>query len=308
MNRIAMSNHVLVRGRHCAIFCRVTSLVAALSGGSALFAQQDLYVSLDDSIAKISPAGAYSTFANGIGLSDALAFAPDGSGYLYVAAERDNLIDKVAPDGTVSVFASGINHPAGLAFDASGNLFVSSIDATIKKVTPAGAVSTFVTLPAYADGIEFDSAGNLYAAEFNSGVIAKITPAGSVSNFASGFSALQDLKFDASGNLYASDYGGHIARITPSGVRSTFASLNGPVGIDFDASGRLFVAQYNVSSIAAVAPDGTVQTFVTGLPNPPRFLIAAPVPEPNTFLLSAMAIIAFCSTMCRLRVRPLSTI
>ncbi len=74
-------------------------------------------------------------------------------------------------------------------------------------------------------GLAFDSSGNLYVANGSLNNIAKVTPAGVVSTFASGFSQPQQIAFDASGNLYVANGNGFtISKVTPDGVVSTYAS------------------------------------------------------------------------------------
>src|SRR5262249_33511145 len=60
-----------------------------------------------------------------------------------------------------------------------------------------------------------------------------------------------------------------ISKVTPNGDVSTFASVNAPIGVQFDAHGTLFVSSPFISTISKVAPDGTVTPFVsTGLNQP----------------------------------------
>jgi hypothetical protein len=72
-----------------------------------------------------------------------------------------------------------------------------------------------------------------------------------------------------------------------NGMTTTFANgglLNGAVGLAFDASGNLFVANQN-NTIARFSPDGTGAVFAaTGLANP-MYLAFDPVPEPSTGMI-----------------------
>ena len=83
--------------------------------------------------------------------------------------------------------------------------------------------------------------------------------------------------FDSSGNLFVSDSGNHkIRRVTPAGAVSTFAgsgtpgsddgtgtaaSFSNPMGLAFDSSGNLFVADNRNHKIRKITPAGVVTTF-----------------------------------------------
>src|SRR5215472_12707131 len=73
-------------------------------------------------------------------------------------------------------------------------------------------------------------------------------------------------------NLLVSTYtGGAIYQIAPNGSVSTFASgLNFPIGMVYDSSGNLFVANtadngLGAGYISKIAPNGTQSTFASGI-------------------------------------------
>jgi sugar lactone lactonase YvrE len=88
-----------------------------------------------------------------------------------------------------------------------------------------------------------------------------------------------DVAFDASGNLYIADTGNHrIRKVNASGIittiagngiqgfsgdegQATNAELNYPRGIAFDASGNLYIADYNNERIRMVNTAGIISTF-----------------------------------------------
>ena len=69
------------------------------------------------------------------------------------------------------------------------------------------------------------------------------------------------------GNLFAADLGaGTISKITPSGIKTTFAlGLTSPGGIAFDKSGNLFAGSNSDGTIYKFTPDGTKSTFASGI-------------------------------------------
>ncbi|MFD2582669.1 DUF6443 domain-containing protein [Pedobacter vanadiisoli] len=154
---------------------------------------------------------------------------------------------------TTSFVSSNLYNPLNTAVDASGNVYIADSDNNqIKKVTALGVVTTLAgsTSPGSTDGtgsaarfqhpsaLAVDAAGNVFVSDQQNHKIRKITPSGVVTTFAgsgspgfangtgtgASFYSPIGLAFDASGNLYVADYSNHRIRvITPSGVVSTFA-------------------------------------------------------------------------------------
>ena len=110
------------------------------------------------------------------------------------------------------------------------------------------------------------------------------TLAGSVSGYAEGtgttalFNQPKGLAVDGAGNVYVADTLNHcIRKITPSGVSSLFAGVDGvpdyvdgdaqtarfnaPLDIVINATGTLFVADSNNHRIRAITPTGQVSTY-----------------------------------------------
>lgn len=121
----------------------------------------------------------------------------------------------------------------------------------------------------YPDGIVRDSAGNLYVADRNNNVIRKITPGGVVTTFAGGattysqdgvgsgasFASPSQLAIDASGNIYVADVqSSTIRKITPTGVVTTIAGRRGIPGND---NGPVSTATFNWPMGVAVSSDGS---------------------------------------------------
>jgi sugar lactone lactonase YvrE len=229
-------------------------------------------------IRKITPAGLVSTLAGSgeWGFADGASgvaqfngpngIAVDASGNVYVADDMNHRIRKITPAGVVSTLAgngtAGFNNgtgeaaqfyaPMGIAIDASGNLYVADGgNHRIRKVTPAGVVTTF--------------AGNGTAGYVNgAGVAAQ-------------FNSPTDVAVDASGNMYVADLNNRrIRKITPAGFVTTFAgsgadgndngtgeeaSFRYPVGVATDASGNVYVADFNGNRIRIITPAGVVSTL-----------------------------------------------
>jgi DNA-binding beta-propeller fold protein YncE len=175
------------------------------AGNVYAVALEDKSPALAGIIYKFAPDGTRTVFGNTPGQTFGLAF--DGAGNLYAADAFDVTIYKFAPDGTRTVFAgpsafTSTQVPAGLAFDASGNLFVSTLNNrpndAILVFTPTGMESTFATGLNNPHGLAFDAAGNLFVAETlrnAQGDILEFTTGGGEIVFASGLNRPEYLTF-----------------------------------------------------------------------------------------------------------------
>ena len=147
--------------------------------------------------------------------------------------------------------------PQGVALDKNGNLFVADTqNFTIRKIGKDGTVKTIAGLP---------------------GTPGSIDGIGSVARF----TEPRGLALDGAGNLYVAD-GSTIRRITPSGIVTTIAGVQGefgdadgngsearfhtPTGIVADAAGNLYIADPfdSTQRIRRISPAGVVSTFAGG--------------------------------------------
>lgn len=231
-------------------------------GGLATDGDGNVYVADtgNETIRKISPAGAVTTFAG---------LAGQGG----------------SADGKRS--GARFGRPSGVATDRSGNVYVTAYYG-VRKITPAGEVTTLagaIGPVGSADGTgsaakfnspngaAVDPSGNIYIAEPNSNTIRKVTPVGTVTTFAglAGSSGSADgmgsaarfnypssVATDGDGNVYVADRNNQtIRKITPAGLVTTFAGLAGARG---DADGEGSVARFQEP--LGVAVDGIGNVFV----------------------------------------------
>jgi sugar lactone lactonase YvrE len=291
---------IQLRNGLCALLA--VSLIVFLA--DAIAYADNIYVSCDGSgtIAKIDSSGNKSTFASGLNNPTGLAF--DSWGNLWAAegatGHNDGTIVKFDRTGHKSTFASGLNSPQGLAFDSGGNLYASSYgDGAIYKFDSRGNRSTFTSGLSWPEGLAFDSSGNLYVGlhglyslpSWYIGAISKYSPSGQQSWFAywnNSTGIPMGLVFDSSNNLFMADHDAlRIYKYDSSGNRTTFASgLNYPVGLAFDSCGNLYSTIEYDGTIMKFDSRGNGTIFASGL-NEPLF-IATQVPEPATLLLFAL--------------------
>jgi sugar lactone lactonase YvrE len=208
--------------------------------------------------------GAAASFSNVVGV------VHDSAGNMFVTDLDNHTIRKITPAGEVSTYAGAqgesgdtngdaltarFNNPWGITIDSADNLYVAEVSSnTIRKITPAGVVSLFAGSP---DGLTGTVDAMGAAARFSS-------PAG--------------LAIDAANNLYVADGNNHtIRKITPSGLVSTVAGLAGmsgiadgisinarfntPLGVTTDATGTLYVADTQNSTVRKITPAGVVTTL-----------------------------------------------
>ncbi len=158
------------------------------------------------------------------------SFASGSSWYVTTAAGDNSAVNGASgsTDGTST--SARLNNPRGIAVDRSGNVYVSDqSNFKIRKISPLLQVTTVAGtgVQGYADG------DGLATAKFN---------------LAYGISV------DSSGYVYVGDIGSFTVRkISPSGVVSTIAGINGsPGGVDGLGNVATFVRPAGVS----VSPSG----------------------------------------------------
>jgi len=225
----------------------------------------ELYVTVHNGnyLARVSPTGEVTPVATGFVGPNYLAL--DGNGTLTMSAIWTGAVFKINPGVSVDLFAS-INLPSGLAFNQAGTLFVTTPWAgTIEQVLPNGSVSTFVSGLNGPDGLVFDAAGSLYVANSDTGIISKVSPSGLVSTLTTGFTTLRGLTFDRFGALYATDFSANtVTRIgLPPPVITSATSASGTYGSPFNYT---ITATNNPNAFVAIGlPEGLAIDSNTGV-------------------------------------------
>lgn len=182
--------------------------------------------------------------------------------------------------------------PRGVAIDRAGTIYVADTrNNTIRKITSADIVTTLAGTAGTEGftngtgaaarfnepfGVAVDDAGNVFVADASNNAIRKITPAGVVTTVAGGggpgtadgpgTSAKLDeprgICIDATGTLYIADYDNHtIRKITASGVVSTLA---GQADVPGNADGAGTAALFRGPMGIAVDATGIVYVADSG--------------------------------------------
>ena len=119
---------------------------------------------------------------------------------------------------------------------------------------------------------------NLFVGALNQGVVFEFSSTDDIIFTESTFTSIavpETMVFDSSGNLFVSNGPAKtIKKITPSGVKTTFASGVDVVGMAFDPFGNLFVSLKSKDTDASegvileFAPDGSSKVFASNLTKP----------------------------------------
>lgn len=221
----------------------------------------------------------------------------DAIGNMYIADDFNNRIRKVNTAGIISTVAgsggsvtgsySGDGGPAtaatlygpfGVALDAIGNLYIADMENyRIRKVNTSGIISTVAGGGSHSAGagglatdaslggpytVITDAISNLYISETNNGRVDMVNSSGIISTIVGDGSQT---------------YGG-------DGGLATAAEIYGPIGLAFDATGNLFIADYfnyRIRKVTNVANAG-----IKGFTNNNEQLNIYPNPNDGLFNLA----------------------
>lgn len=155
-----------------------------------------------------------------------------------------------------SANAAKLSQPYGVAVDLAGNVYIAdAYNNVIRKVNTSGIISTIAGdgVAGYSgDGgpaafsrldnpsaIAIDASNNIYIADRYNQVIRKINTSGIISTIA----------------------GNNIEGYSGDGGLATSAKLSFPMGLTFDLSGNLFIADYGNNAIRKIDLSGIITTI-----------------------------------------------
>ncbi|MCB4791590.1 MAG: carboxypeptidase regulatory-like domain-containing protein [Elusimicrobia bacterium] len=177
-------------------------------------------------------------------------------GYYAITTVAGNGDPGYSGDGG-SATAAKLYDPRGVAVDAAGNIYFSdNANSVVRKISPSGIISTIAGdgtgVAGYSgdgssatsaklknpQGIAVDASGNVYIADFGNNVIRKVDASGNISTIA----------------------GTGTADFSGDGGSAASSALNQPWGVAVDASGNVYIAEYNNQKIRKVT-SGIISTF-----------------------------------------------
>lgn len=269
------------------------------NSGGAVYADGDVTLLAGGTTAGyingIGPEARFQGQAGMVAGSSGLIYISDAGNHTIRSYDPDTREVKsfVGPASQLSGWADGTGtdarfyKPVSICRDAAGNLYISDRgNHMVRKITPSGTVTTLAgsTASGYLDGtgssarfrepwgITADGSGNVYVTDESNRRVRKITPSGTVTTFAgsgsatsvdgtgtaAGFHGMKGIAADASGNLYVSEYNGcKIRKISPSGVVTTFAGSGSAATIDGTGTAASFYFPM------AITVDGSGNVYVT---------------------------------------------
>ncbi len=200
--------------------------------------------------------------------------AVDDTGALYISDRFNHRVRQVDPNGIIRTIAGTgaagfngdnraaagamLNQPRGLAFGRDGSLYIADhYNHRIRRINAGGVISTVAGdgrddfggdggpgLSAsikYPSDVAFDAIGNIYIAEEASHRIRQLAPTTIINTVA------------GNGRLTFAGDGGP----------ATAASLAAPIGVAWDESGRLYIADSQNKRLRVVA-SGVINTLAGG--------------------------------------------
>ncbi len=199
----------------------------------------------------------------------------DKNGNLYICDNGSSVVRMVNTAGIITRFAgTGIEGysgdggqailaefaaPSWLSIDTIGNFYISDETNNIRKINTAGIISTISNGSGIhqSEGLALDKAGNLYVADYENNQIVMISPFGT----------------------FATIVGTDTAGYSGDGGLATAAELYAPIGVTFDASGNLYIADMdngvirkvtNVGQAAGIEQFANSNEQITVYPNPTK--------------------------------------
>jgi len=219
------------------------------------------------------------------GIDFPIALAADTDGSVWVANNGDSSVSHLTSSGTAAsgdLTASSIEFPDGIALDGSHNVWVTSEStSTITEISGGGTQFTAVTCCDDAGGLAIDASGNVWSANYSGSSVSLVSNAGTVISTGysgGGIDQPFGIAVDGDGTVWVANYHGasftELAGaasaepgtiLSPSTGFGTQADLVEPYGIAVDASGNVWVS--NFDAVPSGGEQGTLTEFV-GLATP----------------------------------------
>lgn len=235
-------------------------------------------------VVEVTQSGTQHTVAFGIPSPHSVAV--DASGNLFIAAGQ---LLEVTTSGTELTQGAGIGIATGVTVNAAGDAFVSDggndqvlevapitvspVPTTIRlaassATTAFGQSQTFTAIVNVPSGSMAPNLGNV---TFWDGT----TPLGTAAVSSNPFHAASEATFTTSSlsmgsHAITASFGGTTQFAASTSTQSVVPTslLSGPSGVAVDATGDVFIADFQNNRVVEVLPSGTQQTLISGLNSP----------------------------------------
>jgi hypothetical protein len=214
------------------------------------------------------------------------------TGELYIADSRAGRVRRVGPDGVITTIAGsaeGLGEPVALALAPDGTLYIADaarhrvfrwLGGRLESMLGAGTAGNSLTALAFPSGLAVDAEGLVYVADSANHRILRFRPGSTATVFAgtgtpgllgdggpaieARFNTPMGLAFDVSGRLWIADlYNGLVRRIDPDQrIQTVIDGLNFPTAVA--ASDRIWVAEYGAHRLAEWIPAANTLTIRAG--------------------------------------------
>jgi hypothetical protein len=206
-------------------------------------------------------------------LNRPISVAAGNKGNIYIADYNNNRVRMINANGIISTIAgngtagytgdggqatnASFNNPVSFTFDNNGNLYIADeFNNAVRKIDRRGIITTVVGTGNsgysgdggqasaaqlyYPAGVTLDEVGNLYIADYYNNAVRKV-------NLTTG--------------IITTVAGNGTPGYSGDGGLATAATLNQPWGIDIDAQGNIYTADYNNNAIRKIDTAGIITTL-----------------------------------------------
>jgi NHL repeat len=190
--------------------------------------------------------------------------APDPRGGVGVV-HQERFVRHVAENGATRVVAE-LEQPTAHAYAADGTLFVSELGGRVRRVDTNGNVTTLVGAGLNRPHGLAVIDGTLYVCDtFDHELLAVDVAAGTVRSVTGALNTPVDVAAGPDGALYVADYGnGRIARVTPAGETTTWATLLGVNGVAVAPDGTAYATERERPRVLRIDPATRAVTTAVG--------------------------------------------